>query len=124
MMTESSRSYWAGAEQGRLVLQRCGRCGRIRHYPQLLCDVCYSFDVEDVEASGSGTVHTWTVAHHAFHPSVASEIPYVLVTVDMDEGVRVLGRFRGGDDLHLGLPVRITFERGADGVPLPVFLPA
>jgi uncharacterized protein len=123
MMTESARSYWEGAAQGRLVLQRCGRCGRIRHYPQLLCGVCYSFDVEDVEASGDGTVHTWTVAHHAFHPAVTSEIPYVLVTVDMDEGVRVLGRFRSGD-LRLGLPVRIVFERGADGVPLPVFLPA
>ena len=39
---ELSRPYWEAAAQGRLVLQCCSACGTVRHYPRVLCDVCYS----------------------------------------------------------------------------------
>lgn len=76
-----------------------------------------------IDAEGRGTVHSWTVAHYPFDPSVAGDLPYVLVTVDMAEGVRVLGRLEGAP-AQVDLPVRITFATGRDGVPLPVFVPA
>lgn len=117
-----SGPYWRGAADGRLVLQQCGSCGRIRHYPRVLCDACHSFLVEPVDADGRGIVHSWTVAHHVFAPSVADDVPYVLVTVDLPEGVRVLGRLGGGGQVRSGLPVRITFAT-VDGVPVPVFVP-
>jgi uncharacterized OB-fold protein len=117
-----SGAYWEGAERGKLVLQRCGRCGKIRHYPRVLCDACYSFDVEPFEAQGRGTIHSWTVAHHAFDPAFADATPYVLLTVDMEEGVRVLGRYTGQP--RMGAPVRITFMPAPDGSPMPVFVPA
>lgn len=121
-MSEVSETYWQGARDGRLVLQKCGDCGRVRHYPQVLCPACQSFAVEHVDAAGTGTVQSWTVSHHAFDPAFADETPYALVTVDMDEGVRVLGRFAGDDAvLRLELPVRIAFEDGHDGAPQPVF---
>lgn len=122
-MADVSAAYWHGAARGRLVLQRCSACGRIRHYPRPLCDACHSFEYEPVEADGGGTVHSWTVAHHVFDPSVADDVPYVLLTVDMAEGVRVLGRWRGPDDLRLGRPVRVAFEPGPDGAPRPTFDP-
>lgn len=113
--------YWQGAERGELVLQRCARCGRVRHYPQVLCDACYCFDVEPMVASGRGVVHSWTIAHHAFDPAFASEVPYVLVTVDMQEGVRVLGRLPDPTGLQLGLPVQLAFEADASAYVRPVF---
>lgn len=112
-----SLEYWAGAHDGRLVLQRCVACGMLRHYPQPLCPHCYSFEAEAVSASGNGAVHSWTVAHHAFDPSVADEVPYVLVTVDLQEGPRVLGRLASDDQLRIGMPVRIGFRAGQDGTP-------
>lgn len=120
-MGELSKAYWEGARGGRLVLQRCGRCHKVRHYPRLLCDACYSSEVEHIEASGRGTVHSWTVTHHVFDPVVASDTPYVLVTVDMAEGVRVLGRLSPTAQPRRDLPVRIAFEPGPDGLPLPTF---
>lgn len=120
--TELSRPYWEAALQGRLVLQCCAACGKIRHYPRLLCDACHGESVRWVPASGRGTIHSWTVSHHAFHPAFAAELPYVLVTVDLAEGVRALGRWRGDTALALGLPVRGRFEARADGVDL-VFEP-
>jgi uncharacterized protein len=120
--TELSRPYWDAAAQGRLVLQCCAACGRIRHYPRLLCDACYSDTVRWVTASGYGTVHSWTVAHHAFHPAFQDELPYVLLTVDLAEGVRALGRWRGDTPLALGLRVQGSFEARAEGLDL-VFQP-
>src|ERR1700749_3858858 len=123
-MDEVSAAYWDGAARGRLVLQRCADCKLVRHYPRPVCPACRSFAHEQVEADGAGTVHSWTVAHHAFDPSIAADVPYVLLTVDMAEGVRVRGRWHGPDDLRIDRPVRLTFEQGPDGAPRPVFVPA
>ena len=84
--SDLARPYWEAAAEGRLLLQCCAACGKVRHYPRLLCDSCYSDAVDWKEASGRGTIHSWTVAHHAFHPAFAAELPYALVTVDLDEG--------------------------------------
>jgi uncharacterized protein len=120
-MAELSDAYWAGAADGRLVLQRCGACGHVRHYPQMLCPRCHSFAVEHVEASGRGTVYSWTVCHHAFAPELRDQVPYTLVTVDMEEGVRVLGRLAGDGRPSLGAAVTLGFDRSGPDRPVPVF---
>jgi uncharacterized OB-fold protein len=120
--TELSRPYWEAAAKGSLVLQRCAACGKVRHYPRLLCDDCYSDAVVWMPATGRGRVHSWTVAHHAFHAAFAAELPYTLVTVDLEEGVRALGRWRGDAGLAIGQPVQGAFELREGGVDL-VFAP-
>ena len=120
MNDEIAAAYWEGAEQGRLVLQKCTHCGTIRHYPRVLCAVCWTFGVEYVEAAGHGTVHSWTVAHHAFAPDVADQVPYTLATIDLPEGVRVMGRLDPALTPSIGLPVSIGFAPGTDGRPMPV----
>jgi uncharacterized OB-fold protein len=120
---ELSRSFWAAAAEGRLVLQACAACGKVRHYPRLLCDACYSDAAVWKPASGRGTVHSWTVAHYAYHPGFAGELPYTLVTVDLDEGVRALGRWRSDTTPSIGQAVQGAFERREDeGLDL-VFVP-
>lgn len=121
--TAVSQGYWDGAREGRLTLQRCGSCGTIRHYPRPVCDRCYSLEVKWVEASGRGTVHSWTVCHHAYHPAFKAEVPYVLLTVDLEEGVRQMGRFDDPDAsrLKLGAPVRLHFVPAENGYGLPAF---
>lgn len=120
---ELSGAYWEGAARGVLVLQRCANCGKVRHYPRVLCDACYSFDVEHVESAGTGELHSWTVAHHAYSPDVVDETPYVLATVTMAEGVRVLGRLPSDTPLRTGLMLRVTFTPDRAGTPVPVFVP-
>jgi uncharacterized OB-fold protein len=109
--TPDSLPYWEGLRAGRLVLQRCGACGVVRHYPRPVCASCFSMAVDWIEASGRGIVHSWTETHHAFLPSLAADLPYVLVTADLDEGVRLLARLRGSaDGLHAGAAVQCGFE--------------
>ncbi len=124
--TPESQPYWNGAAEGKLTLQRCVSCGKFRHYPQLVCENCYSLAVESVEASGRGAVHSWTVAHHAFYPAFKADLPYTLVIVDLEEGPRAMGRLdpSSQDRLRIGLPVGVRFERNEVGVALPVFFAA
>ena len=107
-----SAAFWQGLREHRLLLQRCARCAKIRHYPRPVCDACYAMEYDWAEASGRGTVHSWTVSHHAFHPGFKADLPYTLVTVDLEEGVRMHSRLIGAtsDRLRLGLPVEVVFE--------------
>ena len=122
--TQESKPFWDGLLAGKLVLQSCGSCGRIRHYPRPICPACSSFEVRWVEASGRGRVHSWTVTHHPFHPGFKGEVPFTLVTVDLTEGVRMQAPLRGADGraLAIGMPVRLVVERPTPDLALPAFV--
>jgi uncharacterized OB-fold protein len=124
--TPDTQPYWDGLNAHTLHLQRCADCGSVRHYPRPVCDACYSMCVEWMDVSGHGRVHSWTTTHHAFHPGFKPGLPYTLVTVDLDEGVRMNAQLRNLNpgELHIGLPVRVAFEQATDGLTLPVFVPA
>ncbi len=107
--TALSEPYWQGLREGKLLLQACAACGRLRHYPRLLCDQCYDDGVRWQAACGRARIHSWTVAHHAFHAGFAGELPYTLVTVDLEEGPRALGRWLGTAPA-IGMAVRARIE--------------
>jgi uncharacterized OB-fold protein len=118
-----SQPYWDALKRGALAVQRCQGCGALRHYPRLVCDRCYSLESEWVDVSGRGKVHSWTITHHAFHPAFKDELPYVLVIVDLDEGVRAMGRLRGDPaaKIGIGMPVRFAVDQREDGWAMPAF---
>lgn len=123
--SELTKAYWQGTADGKLLIQTCANCGKLRHYPRYMCDACQSFDATWTQASGKGKVHSWTVAHHPFHQAFKGELPYVLVTVDLAEGVRAMGRYEpAADTLRVGLPVVLEMRPAADGIALPHFRPA
>jgi uncharacterized OB-fold protein len=124
--TRDTQPYWDGLNAGKLLIQKCGQCGKLRHYPRPLCDACYSFDVAWVEASGNGKVHSWTVTHHPFNMGFKRELPYALATVDLAEGVRMQAQLRDvpAERISIGLPVSLRVERAKDGLTLPYFVPA
>ena len=120
-ITPENEAFWTAGEKGELRITACKACDHRIHPPQLICPACLSRDVTPVLASGRGTVHSWTVAHHAFHPAFKGELPYTLVIVDLAEGPRMLGRFEtAADVLCLGLPVSLRF----DDAGLPIFAAA
>lgn len=116
--------YWEGLKQGKLLLQCCADCGKVRHYPRPMCPYCHCMEARWQPATGRGTVHSWTIAHHAFHPGFKGELPYILVTVDLAEGVRMQAQLRGADAgvLKIGLPVKVAYEIATKDLTLPVFV--
>jgi uncharacterized OB-fold protein len=121
--TLETQPYWDGLKEGRLRLQACAECGKVRHYPRPVCDACWSMNVKWIDASGHGTVHSWTITHYAFHPGFKGDLPFILLTVDLPEGVRMNAQARGieASALRVGLPVRVAYERVKEDLTLPVF---
>ena len=121
--TADTKPFWDALMEGRFRLQRCADCQKVRHYPRPVCDACYSMNAEWVEASRLGFVHSWTITHHAFHPGFKADLPFTLLTVDLEEGVRMQAQARdiAAEELRVGLPVKLGFEQVKDDLTLPVF---
>lgn len=124
--TPDTQPYWDGLKEHRLRLQRCAECGKVRHYPRPMCDACWSMKCDWIDAAGTGTVHSWTISHYAFHPGLKGDVPFTLLTVDLPEGVRMNAQARGIDvaSLKVGLPVKVAYEDVTPELTLPVFVPA
>ena len=119
--TIDSKPYWDGLKERRLLLQQCGNCGLVRHYPRPMCDACHSLEVRWIESSRQGRLYAWTEVHHPFVPGFRDEIPYVMATVELEEGVRLQCQMLGAEAaaLRLDLPVEIVFREVQDGLVLP-----
>jgi uncharacterized OB-fold protein len=119
---EYSKAYWDGARRGQLMLQRCSSCRSHWHPPGPICPRCQSWDHEWVAASGRGTVHSYTLVHHAAHPAVRDRIPYLVALVDLAEGPRIVSNIMGSvDRVSVGAAVHVAFEQIAPDVVLPQF---
>lgn len=123
---EESEPFFQGAREGKLMIMRCKRCGAYRFPSRDRCDVCWSTDTEWVQASGKGTVYTFGIMHQLYHPGFKEEIPYNVVVVELEEGPRTYSNLVGvaNDQIRVGMPVEVTFERISDEISLPKFKPA
>jgi uncharacterized protein len=123
ILTEDNQLFWDAAARGRLVAQRCGGCGRLRHPPRPVCPDCHSLEHEVIELAGTGRVYSYAVLHHPRNPRFS--YPLVAVLVDLDEGVRLMSNLVGVEPagVRIGMPVRVAFAPTADDLAVPVFEP-
>ena len=116
-----SLPFWEGIAKGVLRVQRCGACGRHVFYPRAVCPYCASSELDWVDASGRGRIHSYTVVHRA-PPEYRDEVPYVVALVELDEGVRMMTRLI--DVEPAGMRVDLPVEVAIQGDPrLPYFRP-
>lgn len=123
-LDDVTRSFWTGGAEGRLLVQWCESCGRWQHPPTPACSGCGG-PVEVRPVSGDGTVFTFTVNRHPYHPDVPP--PYVVAIVELDEqeGLRLTTNVVGCDpeDVAIGMAVRVDFEPAGPEAWAPVFRP-
>jgi uncharacterized OB-fold protein len=122
-ITHDSRFFWEGLAEGRLLIQRCSGCGRLRHPPGPACPACRSLAWETQEASGRGHVYSFVFAHHP--PLPAFPRPNPIALVELEEGTRLVANVEGvaHDALRIGLPVECRIREVEPGFRLPVFVP-
>ncbi|WP_067454658.1 bifunctional MaoC family dehydratase N-terminal/OB-fold nucleic acid binding domain-containing protein [Nocardia alba] len=118
VISRDTEFFWAGTEVGELRIQRLPD-GTLRHPPIPALWQDKSVPTDYLVAAGTGTVFSFVV-HHA--PKVPGrDLPFVVALVELDEGVRMLGELRGIDpaEVAIDVPVRVAFEKLADGTVLP-----
>ncbi|MGA5041657.1 bifunctional MaoC family dehydratase N-terminal/OB-fold nucleic acid binding domain-containing protein [Streptomyces capoamus] len=121
VVNRDNAGFWRGVAEHRLLIQRCTACGTPRHPWLPGCNACGSPDWDTVEASGEGTVHSYVVLHHP--PFPAFDPPYAVGLIELAEGVRMVSNVVGVpyDEVRIGLPVRLEFQRCDEELTVPVF---
>ncbi|NYT62481.1 Zn-ribbon domain-containing OB-fold protein [Alcaligenaceae bacterium] len=111
--------FWEAAEQGQLLLKTCSDCERAHWYPRIICPLCGSGNTLWKQASGKGTLYTFSVIARA-------EPPYALAYVQLQEGPIVMTNLVDCDfdKLQIGDPVQVKFRATKEGRSMPVFAPA
>ncbi len=124
-LDEESKGFWEACQRRELVVQRCGGCGALRHYPRALCPTCLSDVVEWLRCSGRGTVYSFTVTHQNQAPGFREALPYVLAYVELAEGVRLLSNIIDcpPEAVRIGMAVEVVFSDVTPAVTLPLFRP-
>ena len=123
-ITPDSAFWFEGARRGKLLVQRCTSCGKLRHPPAPSCPWCHSLDWDAVEASGRGTLFSYVVVHHPQVP--AFDYPLVVGLVELEEGTRLVADVVGLEpgEVAVGMPVVVDMVAYDEELTLPVVRPA
>ena len=118
----TEQPFYDACAAGKLVLQRCQNCGHMLFYPRTHCDACQSDQLVWEDASGAGTIASYTVVRRGV--SADFEAPYVIALIDLAEGPRMMSQIVDADPdvLAVGLSVRVDFAACSEDITLPVFL--
>lgn len=116
--------FFEAAARHELVVRACTSCGQALHLPRAYCASCASWTGEWRVVAPRGTVYSWTVAAHAVHPAFPAPYTIVLVELDDEPGVRLVGYLPGTPPLAAGQAMEAWFETLDDGTVLPQWRPA
>ncbi|MGA8846634.1 MAG: OB-fold domain-containing protein [Nocardioides sp.] len=122
MINRDSQFFWDGTAAGELRLQSCNACASLRFPPGPACPDCGALDRGHVVASGRGTVFSYVVHRHP--PVPGKELPIVIVLVELEEGLRMLGELVDVADVsavEIGMAVQVDFNRVDDDLTLPLW---
>jgi uncharacterized OB-fold protein len=113
--------FWEGTRAGELRVQRCGACGVLRHPPGPACPRCHAMQPTYDVVPGRGTVYSYVVHRHP--PVPGKELPILLVLVELDQGVRMVGELLDAtpDDVKIGAPVQVSMVRVDDDLTIPAW---
>ena len=118
-MSVENDAFWAAANEGKLMIPRCKDTGQFFWYPRNLSPFTLSNNVEMVEASGKGTIYTYSVMRRA-------DPQYVIAYVTLEEGITMMTNIVDCDfdSVAVGQAVELDFYETENGQKVPVFKPA
>lgn len=126
-VTADTAEFWKATENDTFLLRRCDNaaCGSIIWYPRPICPDCGSLETSWFEASGKGTIYSFTVVHRGQGPW-ADHVPYVAAYVELDEGPRIMTNIVGVDPaaVEVGMPVEVVWEDTGEGPKYYRFTPS
>lgn len=119
VVNAETKAFWDAARQNRFLIPVCTACGKAHWYPRAICPFCAGDKIAWREASGRGTIYTYSVMRRV-------KEPYAIAHVTLAEGPTMLTNIVGCDfdKLCIGQPVAVVFQETENGPPAPMFKPA
>jgi len=110
-MTPHLRQFIEFLKQGKLMGNKCKKCGKKFLPPRAGCQ-CGSTDMEWFEVNPEGTLYAWTIVHVA-PDTIARKcsVPYVVGVVEFEDGLKIASHIRGlTRKPEVGMKVKIAPE--------------
>jgi uncharacterized OB-fold protein len=106
--------FWDGIQERTLLIQRCSDCGRPRYPAIPSCFECHSLNWTASESNRRGSIYSYVVVHHP--PTPGFELPYVVILVELDEGIRIpiASSTIRPEELAIGTHVVVGFTKDED----------
>ena len=113
-------AYFTAAAAGKLLIKKCRACGEPHFYPRALCPHCFSSETEWIEASGRGTIYSFSVSRKV------GPTPFAIAFVTLAEGVSMMTNIVDVEPakVKVGQKVKVVFKPTDNGGKLPCFTPA
>jgi uncharacterized OB-fold protein len=125
-ITPEAANFWAATAEGRFLVGHCPECEAWFWPPNRGFCPGNGHPAGLKEASGLGTLYSWTVIHRGSGPYAAAG-SYVLAYVELEEGPTMLTNLIDVDPeaIEIGMALRVALvPTGAAGSPaLPRFRP-
>ena len=119
VVNTESQAFWDAARAGKFMVPVCAACDKPHWYPRAICPFCASDKIEWRQASGKGTIYTFSFMRRV-------KEPYVIAHVTLAEGPTMLTNIVDCDfeKVRIGQAVTVVFKETEDGPPVPMFKPA
>jgi uncharacterized protein len=90
------KDYNEALKQNKILGLKCRQCNAITIPPKMACRQCGSPDMDVIEVKTDGKIKTFTTVFVGAEGR-ESEVPYILVIVELEEGPWIMGNLEGID---------------------------
>jgi uncharacterized protein len=118
-----SKTYWEAAKNNKLMVQYSPETKEYFLYSKQLTSIKNSKNIEWREVSGKGTIYSFTVIHVPAGPAFLEDTPYVVASITLDEGARIISNILTDNvnTISIGDKVKVIYEKQNDGFIIPKF---
>jgi uncharacterized protein len=124
-VVELTRPFWEGARNGKLMMQKCARCGTVNFLPKPWCVDCGARDMPWVEIRPEGTIYSYTVSYTVMmnFQGWGKDLPLVEAIIDLDDGGRLYAQVTTDEPEKVRIGDRVTayFEPINEEIGIPKF---
>ncbi|APH73731.1 Zn-ribbon domain-containing OB-fold protein [Aquibium oceanicum] len=117
-ISPEAKGFWDAANDERLVLATCLRCGRAHHFPRAVCPHCHATTLEFRAIDPRGEIYSFSVVG-------AGDDRYAIAYVTVAGGVKMMTNIVDCDfdALTIGKEVHAVYVPSQTGQKLVMFTP-
>jgi uncharacterized OB-fold protein len=120
-----SGPFFDACRENRLVAQKCDATGKFFFPPAPVSPFTRDKNWTWTDLTGKGRIASYVVMHQKYFPGFGDEVPYPVIEVELEEGVKLISNIvdLGDHEVVVGMPVEVVFNKVTDEVTLPLFRP-
>jgi uncharacterized protein len=120
-----SGPFFEACRDHRLVAQKCTATGKLFFPPAPVSPYTRDQNWSWADLSGKGKIASFVVMHQKYFPGFADELPYPVIEVELEEGVKLISNIveLGDQEIFVGMAVEVVFNKATDEFTIPLFKP-